>query len=108
MTPRRQGGSMPLSTHVVEVVLPEEIELDEKDIQELQVSLQSMMGLEGGRSFQSVVRKLEADGWTTRASFGWCVEARRGRERERAVGRTLDEAFRELYQLTRLDEAGQA
>lgn len=98
---------MPVSAHVVEIQLPEDVELGEADVRELQASLQSILGLEGGRSFQAVVHKLEGEGWTTKATFGWCVEARRGRDFERAVGRTLDEAFKELYQLTRLDEPGQ-
>lgn len=99
---------MPVCTQVVELRLPEDLGLSEKDIRELQASLQSIVGLEGGRSFQAVVRKLQAEGWSTRMSFGWCVEARRGRDCERAVGRTLDAAFDELYQLTRLDAAGQS
>ena len=98
---------MPVSSHVVEIRLPDDLQLGETDVRELQASLESLMGLEGGRSFQAVVHKLEAEGWATKATFGWCVEARRGRDFERAVGRTLDEAFEEVYQLTRLDEAGQ-
>lgn len=98
---------MPVSSHVVEIQLPEDLALDEAGVRELQASLQSIVGVEGGRSFQEIVRRLAAEGWATKTTFGWCIEARRGRDLERAVGRTLDEAFKELYQLTRLDEASQ-
>lgn len=94
---------MPVSSHVVEIQLPDDLVLDEAGVRELQASLQSILGREGGRSFQEVVRRLAAEGWATKTTLGWCIEARRGRDFERAVGRTLDEAFKELYQLTRLD-----
>ena len=100
---------MPVATRVVEVPLPEGVEPSEDQLELLKASLQAIVSLryeDGGRR-EALRRRLEADGWTVRMTLAWCVEARRGRDRERGLGRTRDEAFEELYALTSLDQAGE-
>ncbi len=50
-----------------------------------------------------MARRLEEEGWTLHTRVGWIVEARRGRDFERATALTRDEAFAELQSLVLLD-----
>jgi hypothetical protein len=62
------------------------------------------MRYERGRGWEAVRARLAAAGWQVSARLAWCAEARRGRDRERALGATRDEAFAELDRLTRFDD----
>jgi hypothetical protein len=54
--------------------------------------------------WERVERTLAERGWTVESRLMWVADARRGHDVERAVGRTKDEAYTELQELTKLDE----
>lgn len=58
---------------------------------------------ETGREWEEALHTLEQDGWEVRWGLTWHADARRGEDFEQASGRTLDETFNELAQLTHLD-----
>jgi hypothetical protein len=81
---------MPVLTRVIEVPLPQGVEPDTREIELLQAALAAFaaMRFERGRAWEAVRARLEAAGWRVSASLAWCAEARRGRDRERALGAT--------------------
>ena len=54
--------------------------------------------------WQQVERELTNRGWRVDSRMMWVADARRGRDIERAVGTTKDEAYDQLRELTKLDE----
>jgi hypothetical protein len=100
---------MPVATHFVEVPIPEGVELSGDQRELLEASLQAILSLryESGGRHEGLRRKLEAEGWSVKTTLAWCAEARRGREVERGLGRTRDEALEELSTLVALDQAGE-
>ena len=100
---------MPVATHSVEIPIPEGVELSEDQRELLEASLLAIVTLhcEDGGPHEALRRKLEAEGWSVKTTLTWCAEARRGRELERAFGRTRDEAFGELCGLVAFDQAGE-
>jgi hypothetical protein len=97
---------MTVATHVLEIPLPEGVEPGEQEVELLTDALRVLVALRHDRvpGWEERRERLEADGWKLSARFGWQAEARRGHDCERAFGLTRDEAFEEVYQLTRLDD----
>ena len=89
---------------VIEVALPEQAEPTPEDLELIQAAFQAIVGLHypGGDEWRTVLRRLEAEGWSVRCGLQWHVEARRDRELEEACGKTRDEAFARLNQTTRV------
>jgi hypothetical protein len=89
--------------HVLEIRLPEGARPAPDDIERLRVALQAIVNLHdpGGVEWQTVLHRLESEGWAVRCELMWHVEARRGREREEACGKTRDDAFARVDQTTR-------
>jgi hypothetical protein len=54
--------------------------------------------------WEQLEHALAARGWAVESRLMWVADARRGHDVERAVGRTKDEAYQELLELTKLDE----
>lgn len=54
--------------------------------------------------WQRIERELASRGWQVESKTMWVADARRGRDIERAVGATRDEACEQLLELTKLDE----
>lgn len=91
---------------LIEVPLPEDAEPTPEDLELLETTLQAIVGLRypESRTWTKLERALEADGWKVRNRLMWVAEARKGREYEQAAGRTRDEAFSQLHELTQMDE----
>lgn len=89
---------------VIEVPLPEGVEPTSDERRRLEAMFRAILELRyEGSDGQTVVRRLEEAGWSVRWELGWIAEARRGREFERASGRTRGEALAELETLAKLD-----
>jgi hypothetical protein len=90
---------------IIEVPLPEGVEPTAEELELLEATFRTIVGLrfEGGREWEKVVRRLEAAGWTVHWRLGWIAEAKKGRETEKAAGRTREEALAELETLAQLD-----
>jgi hypothetical protein len=90
--------------HVIEVPLPEGMQPAAEELESLGTLLRAVVELHaGGHAWEAVARHLEEEGWTLHTRVGWIVEARRGRDFERATALTRDEAFSELQSLVLLD-----
>jgi hypothetical protein len=92
--------------HSIEVPLPHGVEATMEDLELLETALKAIVDLRfpGSRAWEQIENTLVDDGWTVNARIAWVAEARRGHETEKAVGRTRDEAFEQLQQLTRMDD----
>ena len=89
---------------VIEVPLPEGMRPAAEELESLGTLLGAVVELHaGGHAWEAVARRLEEEGWTLHTRVGWIVEARRGRDFERATALTRDEAFAELQSLVQLD-----
>jgi hypothetical protein len=88
---------------VIEVPLPERARPTPEELETLQNLFRVIAALryEEAPRWPEIRRALAHAGWDVRWSLQWHVEARRGREMEQACGRTLDEAFGEVWQVTR-------
>jgi hypothetical protein len=97
---------MPVLTRVLEVPLPEGVEPGPQELELLQAALAMFVALrfERSRAWEAVRARLEAAGWRVAASLAWCAEARRGRDREQALGATRDEAYAALDRQVGFDE----
>jgi hypothetical protein len=95
-----------MDSKTIEVRLPAKAKVSQEDRELLDATFQAIVSLrfQGGHTWQQVERLLLAHGWDVRSRLMWVAEARRGRESEQAVGRTKDEAYDQLQQLTKLDE----
>lgn len=58
---------------------------------------------EPGRPWEEVAQKLEKSGWEVGWHLAWVADAKRPGTHEEAMGRTLDEAFAQLWDSTLLD-----
>jgi hypothetical protein len=90
----------------LEVQLPVQAEPTPEDLELLNATFHAIVELrfQGGHTWDAVEHELATRGWQVQSHLMWVAEARRGREVEQAVGRTKDEAYDQLRQLTDLDE----
>ena len=95
-----------LATHAIEIPLPEGVEPSDDDLALLQSLCTTIVGLRyaGSHAWEETLHKLERCGWHVSWGLRWRAEARRDGHIEQADGMTRDEAFSELWQLTRLDD----
>ena len=93
-------------TRTIHVRLPAGADITAEDLELLDATFHAIVTLryQGGHDWERLEQDLEASGWDIRARLMWVAEARRGRDCEQAIGRTKDEAFGHLEQLTRLYE----
>jgi hypothetical protein len=90
---------------VVEVRLPEGIELSGEERARLQGMLDAFVALhceEAGQARQ-LERELERDGWGVRSRIMWVARATRGGEQEEVTGESKAAALRHLQDLIRAD-----
>lgn len=94
------------TTRTIEVRLPVQAEPTPEDLELLDATFHAIVELrfQGGHMWDSIERELGRRGWRVQSRLMWVAEARRGREVEQAVGRTKDEAYDQLQQLTTIDE----
>jgi hypothetical protein len=94
------------STNVVEVPLPEGAKPTAEDLEVLERLFRAMTSvrLDQGREWPRIRAAIERSGWTLTWGLQWHVEARRGRELEQACGVTLEEAFAQVWHVTRGDQ----
>jgi hypothetical protein len=94
------------ATKTIEVQLPPLAEPTPEDLEVLDATFHAIVGLRfhDGHTWHEVERELATRGWKVQSHLMWVAEARRGREVEQGVGRTKDEAYAQLQQLTMLDE----
>ena len=92
-------------SRTIEVPLPPGAGADPSDLEALRSLLAAVASvrIDAGGQWESVRRQLEANGWNVRWGLAWHVEARRGNELEQACGHTLDDAFGQVWQVTRQD-----
>ena len=90
-------------TQVIEVPLPEEVQVDAIDLEMLKSALASFVGTTCRLSKESVgfVRELESEGWRVQVGPTWVAVCRRDRDSEEATGRTPDEAISKIREFTR-------
>ncbi len=88
---------------VLHIRLPEEVSASNAEI--LKATFQAIMALrcDCSSEWDRTLRELETDGWTVHWKLEWIAEAKRNGDYEQANGKTLDEVFSRLQQLTRLD-----
>ena len=91
----------------IEVELPSSLDLGDQDVELLKATFQAILSLrcESGCHWRELMQQLRDDGWQVTWGLRWQAQARRGRDSESAGGETLDQAFDQLQQLTRLDAA---
>ncbi len=90
----------------LDAIGPEEgLHLDEKERELAEAIVQTIAGLhpDAERPSRDLVDRLEKDGWDVDCHVAFVAEGRRRGVHETAVGRTRDEAVRELWNLTLLD-----
>jgi hypothetical protein len=94
-----------MSGKVIEVPLPGDAHATPEELETLQAAFRAILDVhyEGPHEWRNLADRLKAEGWELRLGLTWHAEARRGHDFEEACGRTRDEAFAELYQMTRLD-----
>lgn len=92
---------------VLEIALPDSAHPTGDEVELLEATCRTIIGLryEGSRDWEQVMGRLEQAGWSVHWRLGWIAEAKRGREFERAAGRTREEALVELEKLTEMDSA---
>jgi hypothetical protein len=96
-------------TRIIEVPVPTDANATSEELDLLESAFQAIVELRfpRGREWERVQRALAAEGWTAQVRLMWVADARRGHEQEMAVGRTLDEAFVQLQEQTRMDRYSQ-
>jgi hypothetical protein len=95
-------------THTIEIPLPEGLQPTSHDLELLKATFQAIASLrcESGSEWEKIFHQLEADGWKVTWGLTWIAEAKRGEDYEQVRGATLDEAFAELAENTRIAEVG--
>jgi hypothetical protein len=90
----------------IEVRLPAQADPTPEDLELLDATFHAILDLRfhEGHRWNALARELASRGWRVDGRLMWVAEARRGREVEQAVGRTKDEAYEQLQQMTKLDE----
>lgn len=98
---------MTITANVVEVPIPAGMRptADDLELLERLFRVMTCLRLGQGREWSQVRDTLERNGWTLSWDLEWHVEARRGRELEQACGKTLGEAFAQVWQVTREDQS---
>lgn len=93
-------------TRSIEVRLPPDTQPTPEDLETLDAAFHAIVAVrfQGGRAWEEIERALAAAGWDVHSRLMWVAEARRGRESEQGVGRTKDEAYGRLQELTKIDE----
>jgi hypothetical protein len=88
---------------ILHIRLPEEVSPANAEL--LKATFQAIMALrcDCSSEWDRTLRELETDGWSVGWKLTWIAEAKRGGDFEQASGKTLDEVFSRLQQLTRLD-----
>ena len=91
------------ASQMLHIPLPED--LPPTNVELLKATFQAILSLrcDCSNEWDRTLRELELDGWTVNWKFKWVAEAKRGTDFEQACGKTLDEVFSQLQQLTRLD-----
>jgi len=93
-------------TRVIQVPLPAGVEPTGEDLELLDAACRAIVDVRfahGGEG-ASETRNLEAEGWIVSSRLMWVAEARKGREREQACGRTRQEALEQLHELAKIDD----
>ncbi|HSL21671.1 MAG TPA: hypothetical protein VK886_09055 [Vicinamibacterales bacterium] len=93
-------------TKKIEVRLPDDAQPTTEDLETLDATFNAIVTLrfQGGQGWEPIERALVAGGWEVRSRLMWVAEARRGRDSEQGVGRTKEEAYSRLQELTKIDE----
>ena len=93
-------------TRTIEVRLPKQADPTAEDLELLDATFHAIVDLRfhEGHCWSVVERELASRGWRVEGRLMWVAEARWGREVEQAVGRTKDEAYEQVQQMTKLDE----
>jgi hypothetical protein len=93
-------------TRTIEVRLPAQADPTPEDLELLDATFHAILDLRfhEGHHWSALERELASRGWRVEGRLMWVAEARRGREVEQAVGRTKDEAYEQVQQMTKLDE----
>jgi hypothetical protein len=94
------------ATKTIEVRLPVQADPTPEDLELLDATFHAILDLRfhEGHRWTVIERELASRGWRVEGRLMWVAEARRGREVEQAVGRTKDEAYDQVQQMTKLDE----
>ena len=92
------------SERTIEIPLAEGLEPTSLDIELIKATFQAIASLrcECGCEWEQTLRQLEKDGWNVKWQLTWSAEAKRGEHYERVSGSTLEEAFAELNEHTRM------
>ena len=61
------------------------------------------MATKQATAWEQISERLEADGWAVKVEKVWLAEARKEDHIEQATGRTREEAFQQLCQMTLQD-----
>jgi hypothetical protein len=87
-----------------DVLIPDEAQLSELDTELLSAVFEAIISLRTTchRGWEKNLEQLENDGWKVKWGLRWEVEAKRARAHESASGKTLEDAFNQLTQLSRL------
>lgn len=96
-----------ISTHAIEVPLPEGIEPTASEQALVDVLCRAVFALrptEGETCWARTARALRDRGWDVTWRLMWVAAGRRAGHIEEGAGATLDEAFGRLQELTLLDE----
>jgi hypothetical protein len=88
---------------ILHIPLPEDMPPTNAEI--LKATFQAIMALrcDCSNEWDRTLRELQVDGWRVTWRLKWVAEAKRDSDFEQASGKTLDEVFSQLQQLTRLD-----
>jgi hypothetical protein len=92
-----------MAGQILHIPLPEDMPPTNAEL--LKATFQTIINLRCDCSceWDRTVRELELDGWRVNWKLMWVAEAKRGEDFEQASGKTLDDVFSQLQQLTRLD-----
>jgi hypothetical protein len=95
-------------TRTIEIPLPEGIQPTRRDLELLKATFQAIASLrcECGCDWENILHQLQSNGWQVHWGLTWIAEAKRGEDFEQVRGATLDEAFAELAENTRIAEVG--
>jgi hypothetical protein len=90
-------------SHILHIPLPEDLPFSNAEL--LKATFQAIMALrcDCSNEWDRRLRELQSEGWDVNWKLTWIAEAKRDGDYEQANGKTLDEVFSRLQQLTRLD-----
>ncbi|MBI5836718.1 MAG: hypothetical protein HZB25_05705 [Candidatus Eisenbacteria bacterium] len=91
--------------NVIELSIPGKIAVPTDELEHLRSAFASLLELHYGSraDWRETAIKLEIEGWDVQCSLTWHVEARRKHDFEEACGATRAEAYRNVFDLTRMD-----